>query len=218
MSDIIKLNIKSKNIKAVIPDQMSNSNVFTKLPEVLEREKQEHAHKIELEYEYKKGFDDAKSETINELEQKHSEELLIQSRDFYNIISTFEEKIKSYENDYHSLVIKVSQKIAEKILQNEIGIDSTIEKVLEQNLRKIIGTNDIVIKLNPNDNKLIQKSSKEYLASSGITKIRFESNDNIHVGGCLIESEIGNIDARIETQISEIIRALENHFTGVEVE
>ena len=197
---------------------MSNSNVFTKLPEVLEREKQEHAHKIELEYEYKKGFDDAKSETINELEQKHSEELLIQSRDFYNIISTFEEKIKSYENNYHSLVIKVSQKIAEKILQNEIGIDSTIEKVLEQNLRKIIGTNDIVIKLNPNDNKLIQKSSKEYLASSGITKIRFESNDNIHVGGCLIESEIGILDARIETQISEIIRALKNHFIGVEVE
>ncbi len=218
MSDIIKLNIKSKNVKAVIPDQMGNSNVFTELPEVLEREKQEHAHKIELENEYKKGYEDAKAETTNELEQKHSEELLNQSRDFYNIISTFEEKIKNYEKDYHSLVIKVSQKIAEKILQKEIKIDSTIEKILEQNLRKIIGTNDIVIKLNPNDNKLIQKSSKEYLASSGITKIRFESNDNIHVGGCVIESEIGTLDARIETQINEIIRVLKNNFTGVEVE
>ena len=68
-----------------------------------------------------------------------------------------------------------------------------IEKILDQNLRKIIGANDIVIKLNPKDHELIEKSSKEYFASSGITKIRFESNDNIQIGGCFIESEIGNL-------------------------
>jgi flagellar assembly protein FliH len=218
MSDIITLNMKSKNVKAVISDHFGNSSVFTELPEVLEREKQEHVHKIELENEFKKGYDLGSAETANKLEQKHSDELLNQSRDFYNIISTFEKKIKTYENDYHSLVIKVSEKIAEKVLQKKMEMDSTIEKILEQNLKKIIGANDIIIKLNPYDNKLIQKSSKEYLASSGITKIRFENNDNIQVGGCLIESEIGNLDARIETQINEIIRALENHYTGVEVE
>ncbi|MCW8849273.1 MAG: FliH/SctL family protein [Melioribacteraceae bacterium] len=212
MSDIIKLNIKSKNIRAVIADHIDTSGQFTELPEVLEREKQEHVHKQELEREFTNGYQAGKLEAEKILEQKHSKEMLNQSKDFYSIISTFEEKMKEFENQFHGLVIKVSERIVSKILQEKFETDSIIEKILDQNLRKIIGANDIVIKLNPKDHDLIEKSSKEYFASSGITKIRFASNDNIQIGGCFIESEIGNLDARVETQISEIIKALENNF------
>ena len=212
MSDVIKLNLKSKNIRAVVADHRDSSSIFTELPEVLEREKNEHAHKQELEAEFKKGHEAGKIEAENILEKKHSEELLDQSKGFYSIISTFEDKMKIYENEYHGLVIKLADKIVSKILEEKLEDNSIIEKILDQNLRKIIGANDIVIKLNPKDHALIEKSSKEYFASSGITKIRFASNENIQIGGCFIESEIGNLDARIETQIGEIIRALENHF------
>jgi len=218
MSDVIKLNIKSRNIKAVISDHAEVLNGFVELPEVLEREKQESAHKIELENEYNKGYEVGKNEITSILEQKHSDELLSQSQDFYKILASFEEKFIVFENNYHHLVLKVSQKIAEKILQKELKNYLLVEKILDQNLRKIIGTNDIVIKLNPKDNELIQKSSKEYLTSLGITKIRFEPNKNVQIGGCLVESEIGNLDARIETQITEIIKVLENSITGVELE
>lgn len=218
MSDIIKLNIKTKKIKAFIPDQMGGVESFTELPQVLEREKQEHAHKLELENAFKKGLEQGQTDTTNKLGQHHSEDLLNQSKDFYNIISTFEEKIKSIENNFHSLVIEVSKKISEKILQHEIGLESTIENILEQNLKKIIGSNDVIIKLNPSDYELLQKSKNEHLISAGITKIRFESSKNIQLGGCLIESEVGNLDARVETQINELTRALENHFSKVEIE
>lgn len=218
MSDIIKLKIKTKKIKAFIPDNMGGVETFTELPQVIEREKQEHAHKLELENAFKKGFELGKTEATNKLEQQHSEDLLNQSKDFYNIISTFEDKLKSIENDYHTLVIEVSKRISEKILQREIEIESTIENILEQNLKKIIGSNDVIIRLNPADYELLQKSNNEHLTSAGITKIRFESSKNIQLGGCLIESEVGNLDARIETQINELTRALENHFSKVEVE
>jgi len=210
MSEVIKLNIKSKNIRAVITDQVNGIDTFTELPEVLEREKQEHAHKLELENEYKRGYDEGHKAAVIDLEEKHLEELLNQSKDFYKILSTFEEKIKSFENDFHKLVAKVSKKIAEKILKKELEKDSIIENILEQNLSKIIGANDIIIKLNAKDYELIQKSNKEYLKSAGISKIRFEANENIQVGGCLVESEIGNLDARVESQINELIKALEN--------
>lgn len=218
MSDAIKLNIKSKKIKAFIPDYNDMSDSYTELPHIVEKEKIELAHKHELEEEYKRGYGDAEKIVSEQLEQKHSKELLKQSKDFYKIVSTFEEKFKIFENDFHSLVIKVSTKIAEKIVQKELKENSIIENLLDQNLRKIIGANDIIIKINPNDYKLIQKSSKEYLASSGGSKIKFESNENIHVGGCLIESEIGNLDARVESQLNEIVKNLENSFTKVESE
>lgn len=218
MSDTIKLNTKSKKIKAFIPDYSDNSRNYTELPHIVEKEKIEQAHKNEMEEEYKRGYVDAEKIVSEELEKKHSDELLNQSKDFYKIVSTFEEKFKIFENDFHSLVIKVSAKIAEKIVQMELKENSIIEKILDQNLRKIIGANDIIIKLNPNDYKLIQKSSKEYLASSGDSKIIFESNEHIQTGGCLIESEIGNLDARVESQLNEIIKNLENSFTKIESE
>ena len=218
MSDTIKLNIKSKKIKAFIPDYNDTADNYTELPHILEKEKIEQAHKHEMEEEYRRGYEDAKKNVTEELEQKHSDELLNQSKDFYSIVSTFEEKFEIFENDFHSLVIKVSTRIAEKILQKELNENSMIEKLLDQNLRKIIGANDIIIKLNPNDYKLIQKSSKEYLASSGGSKIKYESNENITIGGCLIESEIGNLDARVESQLNEIVKNLENNFTKIESE
>ncbi len=217
MSDVIKLNIKARNIRATIADNMGQSNTFVEMPEVLEREKQEIAHKLELEQVYQKGLADGKNELEKVLEEKHSVELLNQSKDFYSIISVFEDQMKTYENEYHKLVFKVSEKIVEKILKEKLENSSVVEKILEENLRKIIGANNIVIKLNPKDHEIIEKSSKEYFASSGISKIRFQSNDNIQIGGCFIESEIGNLDARIETQVSEILRALENHFNSVSV-
>lgn len=218
MSDAIKLNFKSKKIKAFIPDYNNNSESYTELPHIVEKEKIEQAHKHEMEEEYKKGYEEAEKNVTEELEQKHSDELLNQSKDFYSIVSTFEEKFKIFENDFHSLVIKVSQRIAEKILQKELADNTIIEKLLDQNLRNIIGANDIIIKLNPTDYKLIQKSNKQYLASSGGSKIRFESNENIQIGGCLIESEIGNLDARVESQLNEIVKDLENSFTKIESE
>ena len=98
----------------------------------------------------------------------------------------------------------------------ERNLRRIIEKTLEKSLKKIIGANDIMIKLSPEDYERIEKTGKEYFASSGISKIRFELSNNIKSGGCLIESEIGNIDARIETQIGEIIKDLENYFINKE--
>ena len=116
MSDIIKLNIKSKNFKAVISDELSSTENFTEFPELLEREKEEQAHKLELEKEYKRGYEEGQQSVKMELEKVHSEELHNQSKNFYNIISTFEEKIKVFERDFHRLVINVSKSISEKII------------------------------------------------------------------------------------------------------
>ncbi len=218
MSDIVRLNIKSKGIKAVINDYEGDAKTFTELPEVIERDKQEHVHKLELENEFKKGYELGSNETKVALEEKHSKELLEQSQDFYNIMANFEERYKSFESDFHKLVIKVSHKIAEKILQKELEENALITKILDQQLTKLIGANDIVVKLNKKDFELINKSNKEFLASSGITKIRFEPNESIQVGGCLIESDIGSLDARIDSQIYEITRELESKMMRKEIE
>jgi flagellar assembly protein FliH len=218
MSDIIKLNIKSKNFKAIISDELGPTDSFKEFPELLESEKEEQAHKLELEKEYKKGYEEGQQNIKMELEKIHSEELHNQSKNFYNIISTFEDRIKIFERDFHSLVINVSKSISEKIIGKELSYDPQIKDLLKDNLRKIIGANDVVVKLNPKDYEIIEGSSNKNLGITGVTKINFESNEDVHIGGCLIESEIGNLDARVESRIEQLIKALENKFTNIKSE
>ncbi|MBZ0199159.1 MAG: hypothetical protein K8H86_04775 [Ignavibacteriaceae bacterium] len=39
--------------------------------------------------------------------------------------------------------------------------------------------------------------------------MKFEPDDTLDMGGCFIETEIGNVDARLSTQINEIKKQLE---------
>lgn len=213
MSDKIRLNIKSRNLKAIIQKKDEENKAFYDYAELLEKEKIENAHKIELENVYKNGFEDGKQNAEEKLSEKHNQELIEQAEEFYKIIKTFEDTIKQYENNFHKIVINATQKISEKIVKREIEQKSIISEILEQNLSKVFGANEITIKLNPADFKIVEKTNREKMNSIGISKIKFEPSESITKGGCLIETEIGNLDARIESQINEIIKSLENKLT-----
>jgi flagellar assembly protein FliH len=45
---------------------------------------------------------------------------------------------------------------------------------------------------------------------SSFNKIKIEPDACIEQGGCLIETEIGSVDARISTQLSEMQKQLED--------
>jgi flagellar biosynthesis/type III secretory pathway protein FliH len=46
------------------------------------------------------------------------------------------------------------------------------------------------------------------------SKIKFEKDDRIELGGCFVESEIGNADGRISSQLNELKRKLESGFSN----
>ncbi len=210
MSNTIKLNIKKKKVKAIISDGINNKVGFTELSHAITTDELEKVSKKEVDEAYKKGYEDAKKEVSEQLAQLHESELLKQSEEFYNIISTFEDTIAGYHANFNKLVINVSQKIAEKILKRELKNKSGIEETLQQSIHKIIGANEVIIKLNSQDYETLNKNDKVKIMTQGMNHIKFEIDNNIEIGGCLIETEIGNLDARINSQLNEITKALEN--------
>lgn len=218
MSNIIKLNIKKKKVKAIISDGYNNKSEFAEFSETNVNEGLEKKSKSEIDDAYKKGYEDAQKEITEKLTQIHEGELLKQSEEFYNIISTFEETINKYHVNFNKLVINVSQKIAEKIIRRELNEKTIIEEILQQSIHKIIGANEVIIKLHTQDFEILNKNDKVKIMTQGMNHIKFETDNNIEVGGCLIETEIGNLDARISSQINEITKALENVIAKTETE
>ncbi len=205
MSDVVKISVKSKKVKAVV-GQLTE--------EIIERDEKLEEKDIineQLEEKYKKGFQEGYEKAKEELEKTYTDKLVEQSKEFYIILSSFEEKLKTYENELTKIIINTSVKIAEKILDKELEKKSIIDNTLKNSLSKILGANEMMIKLNPKDYELLEKNELIKKLDTGLAKIKIKKDENIKIGGCVVESEIGNVDSRISTMLEEIERQLSNN-------
>ncbi|MFH1874123.1 MAG: FliH/SctL family protein [Pseudomonadota bacterium] len=107
-------------------------------------------------------------------------------------------------------LIKLATAIAEKVIgQIVIEKPEVIMNVVKQALERSLGDR-ITIKLNPEDYKTIQESNFEFRDILDRTKrLHLKEDDTIAKGGCVVETEVGTIDAQIETQLEAIKKALE---------
>jgi flagellar assembly protein FliH len=99
--------------------------------------------------------------------------------------------------------------IAEKIIKREMETSSVISDILKDSVKKILGANNLIIRVNPSDYHEIIGEKKNLLSEESFSKVQFEQDERIERGGCFIETEIGNVDARISSQFTEIRKNLE---------
>ncbi len=207
MSSVIRLKSKPKNYKADLTGEYSfEANEEFNSEAEIKREQQ-----LKYEKAFQEGFESARQQLQNEFEAQ----LIKKAEEFYRILSSFEEKLEYFDSTIPEVISKVSISIAEKILSNQLENKSTIETTIRNSIKKIIGANDILVKLNPKDFELLNAGNIHFLDSSD-TKIRFEISENIQQGGCFIESEVGNVDARISSQLEELGRIFKNYFSSNE--
>ncbi len=202
MSDVIKVNLRSKKLNVKMND-------FTE-PNALASESEEDYFQAQIDKSFEKGFEDGKNETLNNLQEEFSQKISKNFELVNNIASKLDQKIVAYENEFEQLLLEFSIAIAEKIVRREIENKSPILEVLKDSIKKIQGANDLSIKLNPEDYRLIEEA-KDAINMELFSKIKFEESENIENGGCLIQTEIGNIDARISTQLSELKKELDKN-------
>jgi flagellar assembly protein FliH len=200
MSNVIKLN--SKGVKLNVKGSVLSYDET-------QTDTGENHFKQLLDEQYSSGYDDGRKEAVLELESEFSKKLAQKFAEFHNIISTYDEKLMSYESAFEKIVLDTSFVIAEKIVKREIEKESIISEVLRASIKKILGANDVVIKLNPDDYESLMSDAQKILSEHSYSKIKFEPEENIEAGGCLIETEIGNVDSRISTQLESIKQNLD---------
>jgi len=163
-----------------------------------------------LTQEFNKGFEEGTKSVSLKYETEYSEKLLTRIEYFQNIISSFDKELILQNIEFEHLVINLSCMIAEKIIKREIEKESIISVNLKESVKKVLGANNIIIKVNPSDYNEIIIESKSLLLEDSFSKVQFEEENRIERGGCFIETEIGNVDAKISSQFSEIKKNLES--------
>ena len=106
------------------------------------------------------------------------------------------------EQQIVDLVLLIARKVIKVISENQRNV--VVSNVV-QALRKVKGRGDVVIRVNVDDLKLTTEHSKDFVrlmeSVKGVSVVEDSSVDH---GGCIIETEFGEIDARISSQLAEL--------------
>lgn len=129
------------------------------------------------------------------------------------IIQLDEIKTELYHNAEKE-VVNLAIAIAEKIVKHEVSIKKdTILNVLKQAVNKIVDSDKIKIRLNPSDLQFLNAQNNEYPnLVDDMQDMTFEEDATILSGGCLIETKLGDIDARINKQFEAVEEAFSSEF------
>lgn len=137
------------------------------------------------------SFEEAKSEVAHEINTLQS------------IISAFADESLNAVSDFEHSLLKLSIKIAEKVINKKIeDEDDIVMSVVRNALKTIKDSTEITVLLNPNDLEVLSKY--EEFKSYEKRKIKFVTDERVDSGGCKIHSDWGVIDAQIDTQLEEI--------------
>lgn len=205
MSDVIKLNIKNGGIRV----KLSNDLAVTDHTEEAKQDREDY-YQRKLEENYSRGFSDGQRAAAEALEGEFSQKLIDTTEEFNAILQSIEEKLVSYEKDFDKLVVNVALKMAEKIINRSIEKETIITNTVTDSLKRVIGANEITIRLNPADYQAMQNFNSMVNRDDSFSKIRYEKDERIEQGGCFIETDVGNVDSRISTQLNGLYKDLEN--------
>ncbi len=110
-------------------------------------------------------------------------------------------------------LVKLAIEIARKLVHREIHIDEKIIlSLVRVALEQLTGSGRIIVFAHPSDYKVLRKNLDEVSSANTETTLVFKIDEKLDRGDCLIESELGIVDARISEQFQEIEKGLLSEF------
>lgn len=204
MSDVIRLNGNSKRLR-VRANGSALSDYSSDMPN------EEDYIQTNLQNYYDKGYNDGRESAETEIRTEYEKRFDNEAGKINSILLKLHEQADGYERIFENLVTRLSFVISEKIIRKELSDKSAIEETIQSSLKKVMGSNNIIIKLNPDDLKIINEKTNRFITDGNLTRVKFEPDNSIEEGGCYVETEIGNVDARISTQLSELRKHFEEN-------
>lgn len=118
---------------------------------------------------------------------------------------------QSSKQDMLRLVMAVS----EQVIRREVAVDpQVIVNIIENALQSSVRADHYRVRVNPDDLEKVSERKPLFLASiSGLKNLSIESDSSISPGGCRVDSDLGEVDATLETQLEAIQQALNEAVT-----
>ena len=112
------------------------------------------------------------------------------------------EILQETEAQVVELVLLVAKKVVKVISENQ---KSVVVQNIQQALRKLKTKSDVIVRVNLADLQLATEHVKDFVQmTENAKKLQIVEDSTVDRGGCVIETDFGEIDARIQSQLNEL--------------
>ncbi|MFN3428790.1 MAG: FliH/SctL family protein [Candidatus Sericytochromatia bacterium] len=107
-------------------------------------------------------------------------------------------------------LVKMAVLIAQKILLTELSISrDSVLKLAAAALKRINDKTAVRLRVHPDDQALVMKAKGPLmLGVDNLTSLEIVADPGVGLGGCVVETRTGIVDARVATQLSEVATTL----------
>jgi len=123
------------------------------------------------------------------------------------LVSDLHQRLELLEAQLSGRIAGVSLELARQVVRSEIATrPELVVSVAEEALSTILASaRDVVLRLNPDDLALAHGSLQEQLKVRGARVI---GDPHVGQGGCVVESDIAVVDARVESRWARVAAAM----------
>lgn len=154
----------------------------------------------------KKGYDDGYAKAFEDVRQRFEHLMEKPFEDVKKIMDYFESGKRQLMWEAEQSFVVLAVKLAEKLIRERLEVDrSLVARTLRAALETVAETTNVVIRLNPDDIKIIEDLKGSLSDVLGrFESIELRADESVSCGGCIVQNKRGKVDARIETQLQRL--------------
>ena len=117
---------------------------------------------------------------------------------------------KEAENDLAQLAVKIAQ----RVVGSEISLNSNVVvNMIKANLERVKDREHVILRVHQEDIETVKKNKEFFLKFvPDVRSVEIQIDPRVDRGGCIIETNLGTVDARITTQLEAISLAFSRIF------
>ena len=164
-------------------------------------------HQEGREQGYQEGYNQGNQTALADMQQT----MQLSLEKAQHLIQTAEQEVAKMFLDAERQIVEIALAIASKILAREIADNpTTILPILKEALGKVSDQEQITIRVNPEDYEMVLMAKRDLqLMLKRDNTITITADHTVAVGGCTIETALGTVDARLDTKLELVHKALE---------
>ena len=168
--------------------------------ELLERSR------IEKEEAYRKGHEEGRSSGLED----GMREARKVTESFNRLVTDVEAQRAGIYRQAESEVVDLAMEIAKKIIGIKAEFDpELVIDAARKAVRLLLDRSTLVIKVSPEQESFVRERLDDlYAMDDRIQRVTIEPDRRVAPGGCVLETDSGNVDARLETEMQAITDSL----------
>jgi flagellar assembly protein FliH len=145
------------------------------------------------------GWNDGYRDGLEALESAKRQFAQQVSAQMGQLVGAFEDQIIGLEDRMAQTLVETAVKLARQVVRAELQQHpECVAKVAQEAINAVmLSARHLSLRLHPNDAHLVESGAREALDARDVQII---SDDTITPGGCVVESDLGRVDARIESR------------------